>query len=98
MMGKALDEIIKRLTYLHAMDLDGDATGRVAKQAFDGINYLKWVTSWDETAQESLDDICQYIIHIEHKWLGKEEYDGRTTRSGCGKNEEEPTTHHVVSG
>lgn len=70
-MGTALKEIMSRFRDLHTMDLDGDVTGSAARQAFDGINYLKLITSGDETAQRALNDISQYIIHIEHKWLGR---------------------------
>lgn len=70
-MGTALNEIMSRFRDLYTMDLDGDVTGSAARQAFNAINYLKLVTSRDDTAQRALDDISQYIIHIEHKWLGR---------------------------
>lgn len=70
-MGTALNEIMSRFRNLHTMDLDSDVTRDAARRAFYGVNYLKLITSGDETAQRALNDISQYIIHIEHKWLGR---------------------------
>ena len=70
MTGSALNEILDRLRDLNRMDFSEDKTGTFAKDAFNAINYLQVVTAHDVTAQRALNDICQYIIHIEHRMFG----------------------------
>ena len=65
--GSALNEILDRLRDLDRMDFSEDETGTAAWNAFHAINYLHVVTSHDTTAQRALNDICKYIIHLEHK-------------------------------
>ena len=71
MTGSALNEILDRLRDLDRMDFSEDETGTAAWNAFYAINYLHVVTSHDTTAQRALNDICKYIIHLEHKMIGR---------------------------
>ena len=69
MTGCALNEILDRLRDLDRMDFGEDETETAARNAFNAINYLQVVTEHDVTAQRSLNDIRQYIIHLEHKMI-----------------------------
>lgn len=71
MTGSALNEIRDRLRDLNRMDFSEDETGTAARNAFNAINYLQGVTAHDVTAQRMLTNICQYIIHLEHKMIGR---------------------------
>ena len=71
MAGSALNEILDRLRDLNQMDFSEDETGTAARNAFNAINYLQVVTAHDVTAQRSLNAISQYIIHLEHKMIGR---------------------------
>ena len=71
MAGSALNEILDRLRDLNQMDFSEDETGTSDRDAFNAINYLHVVTPHDTTAQRALNDICQYIIHLEHKMIGR---------------------------
>ena len=71
MAGSALNEIRDRLRDLDKMDYNEDETGTASRDAFYAINYLQAVTAHDVTAQRSLNAIRQYIIHLEHKMIGR---------------------------
>ena len=65
----ALSNLLDILKNQNKMDYSEDETGTAARDAYNAINYLQVVTEHDVTAQRSLNDIRQYIIHLEHKMI-----------------------------
>lgn len=71
MMGTwALRNLLDILKDQNQIDFSEDETGTAARDASNAINYLQVVTAHDTTAQRALNDIRQYIIHLEHKMIG----------------------------